>query len=467
MIGRHFLAAMLWVCGLTVSRGSTSLPPGSESEVQDGIRVSANGRYLVDAVNGSPVFVLADTAWNLGALNLREIDRYLHDRSDHGFNLIMFALNFAPQADERNAAGEPAFQGPAKTELNPAYFKSCDAIVRKASADGLFVLMFALWAGEKAGTMNHYTAAQLYNLGQALGRRYAGVPNVLFCAGGEASPHYIDVDRVNAMGRGLKDGCAGRNLITVHPVSGNSASKFYATSSWIDFYLSQAKSGNAPANATYDAAALVSGDWVGTPVRPTMMGEHRYESGTQENPLIQRRSLYQCVFAGGCGYAYGHNALWQMTPHTAQPWMLKGWAPGVADWTQALDTSAVQQLRHIKSLLYSRPYLERIPDQGLVLAGQGTDVATRVQATRDGSMGRRDASYLMAYLSAARPITLDTAVIAAPRLTAYWFDPATGAPEMFDADFPNSGRLLLAARADRRDGVIVVDDAAKHYFLRL
>ena len=435
----------------------------TQSSVAPALKVSANQHYLVDAGTGAPVFLLADTAWNLGALNFEEIDTYLQSRSGHGFNTVMFALNFAPQAEEKNAYGQAAYLGAEKTELNPAYFRYCDAVIDQAAARGLYVMIYAMWAGEKAGTMNHYTVTQLLNLGRALGRRYAGVPNVIFCAGGEASPHYIEIERVNAIGQGLKEGCAGKNLVTVHPVSENSTSRFYAASPWLDFYLSQAKSGSAAKNTAWDAAALVEGDWRVTPLKPTMMAEHRYETGTQEDPLIQRRSLYQCVFAGGFGYAYGHNALWQMTPHTAQPWMKKGWPAGVENWREALDAPAVRQLHHIKALLFSHPYLERIPDQSLVLTGQGSDVFTRVQATRDGTPGKNDATYLMAYLSAPADVTLNTGVIAAHTLRAYWFDPATGGTEMIGAPFTNSGRLALEKRPQGGDWVAVIEAAARNY----
>jgi len=460
----------IWFCALCgilvsalVSCNSAPVAPPSKSGTINGLKVSDNHRYLVDAKTGAPVFILADTAWNLGALKLEEIETYLQSRVDHGFNTVMFALNFAPQAEEKNAYGQPAYIGAEKTDLNPAYFETCDAIVKKAAERGLYVMLYAMWAGEKAGTMNHYTAAQLTTLGRALGRRYQGVPNVIFCAGGEASPHYIEEERVNAIGRALKEGCEGRNLVTVHPVSPNSTSKFYAAAPWLDFYMSQAKSGNAPPNAAFDAAALVLGDWSIASVKPTMMGEHRYESGTQEDPLIQRRSLYQCVFAGGCGYAYGHNALWQMTPHTAQPWMLKGWTPGVENWTQALDTPAVRQLQHIKALLYSHPYLERIPDQSLVLSGQGTNVATRTQTTRDGTLGHNDATYLMAYLSSPQTITLNTGVIAARAVKVYWFNPAIGSSELIHKQLANPGNLTLEKRPQGGDWVVVIDDATKNY----
>jgi len=456
-----------WVFGiLALAPTSGRSAPGalhSQIRVNDGLKVSANHRYLVDAVTGDPVFILADTAWNLGALTLEEADVYLQSRADNGFNTVMFALSFAPQAGERNAYGQPAYTGAEKTDLNPAYFATCDALVSRAAAKGLWVMLFAMWAGEKAGTMNHYTTAQLSALGEALGRRYRGVPNVIFCAGGEASPPYIEVERVNALGAALKAGCAARNLVTVHPVSPNSSSRFYAASAWLDFYLIQAKSGSAPGNAEYDAAALVLGDWSILPTKPTMMGEHRYESGTGEDPLIQRRSLYQCVFAGGCGYAYGHDALWQMTPHTAQPWMLKGWNPGVANWREALDTPAVRQLRHIQALLYSHPYLQRIPDQSLVVAGQGPDVTTRTQTTRDGTPGEDDATYLMAYMSAPRRVTLRTAAIRAHTLNAYGFSPETGSTQTIQARFANPGVYTVAAGSKVQDWVVVVEDADRRY----
>ncbi len=463
---KGFLSILLCTfCGIflvIVSCRSASVVPRPTSVELDGIKVSSNHHYLGDAKTGAPVFILADTAWNLNALKLDEVETYLQSRADHGFNTVMFALNFAPQGNATNAYSQAAYIGPDQTELNPAYFETCDKIVQMADRHGLYVMLYTMWAGKKAGTMNNYTAAQLTKLGHALGRHYRGVPNVIFCAGGEATPNYIDVDRVNALGRALKAGCEGQNLVTVHPTSPNASSKFYAHSKWLDFYMCQAKSSSVPASAAFDAAALVLGDWKIASVKPTMMTEHRYESGTHEDPLIQRRSLYQCVFAGGCGYAYGHNALWQMTPHTGKPWMLKGWPPGVTNWTQALDTPAVRQLHYIKTLLYSHPYLTRIPDQSLVLAGQGTNVATRVQATRDGTWGHNDATYIMAYISSPRTVTLNTGVITARELKVFGFDPATGSTELIHEKLANPGRLTLEKRP-QGDWVVVIEDAAKDY----
>src|ERR1700722_6290896 len=112
-----------------ISCSSSPVASPSKLGVRDGLKVSDNHHYLVDAVTGTAVFILADTAWNLGALKLEGIDIYLQGRADRGFNTVMFAFNLSPQADEKNAYGQAAYIGAEKMDLNPAYFEFCDAIV--------------------------------------------------------------------------------------------------------------------------------------------------------------------------------------------------------------------------------------------------------------------------------------------------------------------------------------------------
>jgi hypothetical protein len=118
-------------------------------------------------------------------------------------------------------------------------------------------------------------------------------------------------------------------------------------------------------------------------------------------------------------------------------------------------------LQHIKTLLYSHPYLSRIPDQSLVLAGQGTNVFTRTQATRDGSLGHNDATYIMAYISSPQTITLNTGVIAARELKVSWFNPATGSSELIHEKLANPESLTLEKRPQGGDWVVVIEAAAK------
>jgi hypothetical protein len=106
----------------------------------------------------------------------------------------------------------------------------------------MYAMVYAMWGG-KAGTMGSYTPTHLHALGVKLGKHFRGWTNVILVAGGESTPSNVDEERVNAMGSGLKDGCAGQNLVTVHPRSNQSASLHLSKSPWLDFYLSQVQSG--------------------------------------------------------------------------------------------------------------------------------------------------------------------------------------------------------------------------------
>lgn len=51
-------------------------PADARGDKKNGLKVSDNHRYLVDAKTGATVFILADTAWNLGATAAAAIRRF-------------------------------------------------------------------------------------------------------------------------------------------------------------------------------------------------------------------------------------------------------------------------------------------------------------------------------------------------------------------------------------------------------
>ena len=136
--------------------------------------------------------------------------------------------------------------------------------------------------------------------------------------------------------------------------------------------------------------------------------------------------------------------------------MLKGWNPGVTNWMDALDTLAVRQFAHVRTFLREHPTYNCFPDQTLVLAGQGTNVATQIQAMRDGEPGKNNASCVMAYISSSRAVTLDTRGIAARQLNVTWFNPTTGDSQILREGMPNSGSFVLEKPPDDLDGVVVL-----------
>lgn len=85
------------------------------------------------------------------------------------------------------------------------------------------------------------------------------------------------------------------------------------------------------------------------------------------------------------------------------------------DWKAALDLPGANQLRHLRHLMESRPFLTLIPDQNVLLSGPG-QATDHMQATRDGSPGKKDATYIMVYTPVARFPDIDTSVIPGKKL---------------------------------------------------
>ena len=125
------------------------------------------------------------------------------------------------------------------------------------------------------------------------------------------------------------------------------------------------------------------------------------------------------------------------------------WQPGRApknypltSWREALDLPGANQMRHLRALIESKPYLTRIPDQALLTRGP-KEPWQHIAVTSDRTPGAKNATFLMAYFPHHAEAAFDTSVLGAPRLRVAWFDPRTGATH--DTGIrPNTGTLSLA-----------------------
>ena len=287
---------------------------------------------------------------------------------------------------------------------------------------------------------------------------------MIWCVGGEASGESPDAS-VRILAEGLAAGHGGNNLMGVHPTGNQSSGSRFHNETWLDFNMLQ--SGHVLDFANYD---LITADYARTPVKPTFESEYFYEdfkrtsSAYRSTALDVRKGGYWSVFAGGFSYTHGHDAIWQF-------WNGGGDAkypstqPSV-DWKTALGADGAGDMIHLRRLMESRPFLTRIPDQSLIVSGAGgggTGVADHVQATRDGTAGANDATYLMAYTPVAKSLTVDTSVIDSSLLDAWWFDPRKGTATRFLSSAANTGSLAVTTPTAGPDWVLVVDDATKSY----
>src|SRR5690606_13120620 len=129
-------------------------------------------------------------------------------------------------------------------------------------------------------------------------------------------------------------------------------------------------------------------DWKLTPTKPTIDGEPSYEGIPQGlHDTLQprwtdadvRRYGYWSVFAGAFGYTYGQNSVMQM--HSKKDTTSADRSTELLE--SAINAPGAGQMQHLKNLMLSRPYFERVPDQSLV--AENGEKYNRLLATRGDS----------------------------------------------------------------------------------
>ena len=419
------------------------------------LKISDNRRFLAHS-DGSPFFYLGDTAWELfHRLTLAEAERYLADRAAKGFTVIQaVVLAELDGLHVANMNGDTPLIDDDPTQPNEAYFAHVDAVVDLAASFGLHIGMLPTWGdkwNKKWGVGPEiFTQHNARAFGIFIGRRYAEKP-IIWIVGGDR-PIENDEHRliVRGMAEGLREGDRGSHLITMHTWGPHSTAEYVHEEGWLDFHTCQ--SGHAR-NA--DNYRFIAEDYARTPIRPCMDAEPGYEDmadhiGNLDGGYLDdrdaRKALYWALFAGAHGHTYGCNPVWQM------------WHPGRQQviwprrpWYEAIQLPGSGQMRHARDLLLSRPYLERIPDQSMIVSEVGAGTR-HVQATRDG-LGR----YALVYLPAGEKVELDAGQLSGEKLSAYWFDPRTGAAK-FIGLLDRQERMAFTPPQGGPDWVLVLDD---------
>jgi len=439
------------------------MPGGLFAASLPALKVSDNHRFLITE-DGKPFFWLGDTAWELfHRLTREEAALYLKRRAEQGFTVIQASvLAEIDGLNTPNAYGHKPLAGNDPAKPDEDYFKHVDWIVEKANSLGMYVAMLPTWGTYWQRNEGPFNAENARIYSEWLGRRYKET-GIVWVLGGDRK---VDTETHRAilqgMVAGLRAGDGGAHLKTFHPAGGTSSSKWFHDhdADWLDFNMIQ--SGHSVTNTNY---VMVQRDYALTPAKPCLDGEPTYEYPPNAMPekrpagAIQiRRNAYWALFAGAHGHTYGTHPIWQMyaPPH------LPKWEVNTP-WYEALDLPGANQLKHLKALILSRPFLARIPDQQLILEGQGEGLA-QIQATRDGNFEKNDADYVMVYFPEARRVTIQTEKIAAKALRGWWFNPRNGEVTALGT-VPNTLKATFEppTRGKDEDWVLVLDDAGKSY----
>jgi hypothetical protein len=293
-----------------------------------------------------------------------------------------------------------------------------------------------------------------------IANRYKDRKNIIWILGGDRIPRQgsADVEIWRSMAAGITEALGGNEnaMITFHPQPNKEgASEWFHNDDWFDFNMFQ--TGHCRDNNVYDR---IKGSYDRLPTKPTIDGEPIYEDhpvcfnanefGTT-NAYDVRKSLYLDLFSGAFGFTYGCHDIWQM--YSPRLEAVNG--PHLF-WQQALDLPAARQVKFIKKLIESRPILDRIPDQSVILEND-LSAYERIQATRGND-------YAFIYTALGKPFTLNLGKISGSQLVAYWFNPKNG--EVKDAgSFENKGTKILTPPTSGygQDWVLILDDTSKKY----
>lgn len=434
------------------------------------IKVSSNRRFLTTE-SGKPFFWVGDTAWELfHRLTLADAQHYFNNRLHNGFNVIQaVALAEVDGLHTPNANGDTPLIDDDPLRPNEAYFRHVDAIIDLAAQTGLYIGLLPTW-GDKVFKLwgsgpQVFNEDNAFGYGQWIAQRYANRANIIWIMGGDRPEVMNGIESAPAvwrsMAKGVREVVGTNALMTYHPCGGNTSSTFFHNDEWLDLNMWQSgHSRNDTPN--WD---MIGRDYARQPIKPVLDGEPCYEDhpidpfSRRWTPAMGcftdydvRKAAYRAAFAGACGHTYGHHAVWQFfgpeRPPVNFPQM---------PWRQAIERPGAAQLKYLVSLLESRPYFDRIPDQTLIASENG-EGGSHIQATRS-----TDGSYALIHVPQPRQnVTIAANALGGEALNAWWFEPRSGLKQSLGR-IARQPQLTFVSPDNGQDWVLALDDASRDY----
>lgn len=391
------------------------------------LKVAENRRYLK---NGDrPFFWMGDTAWLLfQKCSLEEARMYLENRKGKKFNVIQATLVHMMMENQVVRADFDSED----------YWQHCDEIISMAEELGLYMALLPSWGSLVKEKIINGENVEKY--ADFLAKRYGKRKNVIWLLGGDIRGT-DGLDLYKKFGRLLKEKTTDQ-LVGFHPFGRTSSSLWFHEEEWLDFNMFQS------GHRRYDQVALGEWDdnngkegWFGednwkyvnrdhsyTVMKPTVDGEPSYEQIPQglhdpKEPFWQaadvRRYAYWSVLQGAMGHTYGDNAIMQFYNTPDEPGSY-----GVKEvWTDAVHHEGSCQMSHLVSLMESVDFQSGKPAEELLTDGQ-KEKYERV-AVFAGE------NYIFCYSYLGEAFALDLSRYAGHRLTACWYDPASGVYSSF------------------------------------
>jgi Protein of unknown function (DUF4038)/Putative collagen-binding domain of a collagenase len=454
------------------------------------LSVSAHDPHCLAYEDGTGFFYLGDTVWELFRRTTRqEADRYLKIRKQQGFTVIMVC---GPGAEKTSGKLDTGIHLPNRYGFKPFenndfktpkvvagpdndYWDHVDYVIDKCEELGLYVALLPYWARDYVPYP--IDAPTGYQLAHWYGQRYGDRIHVIWTLGGDNkgnNPREIEIFDKTAQGIAQGAGKNQSELLMTYHCNGwqddpHSSGYYLHDKPWLDFNGAQSGHYRDGVQGPYfnPPYQTMSDDYARRPVKPSVnleaVYEGIYDGFRTSNPRLNahdvRKTAYWTMFAGGAGYTYGNNNVWQFYSERYEPRFFADTA-----WDQAMDNASAHQMTVMKRLVLSRPFLRRVPDQTIIVSGVGTrgDYKTAVRAN--------DGSYAMVYAPTQQAFTVNTSTLSGA-INAWWYNPQDGSCYNQDAaitttpfaQYAGDGTVEFTPPSDNPDWVLVLDDAAKGF----
>ncbi|MCD8043422.1 MAG: glycoside hydrolase family 140 protein [Tannerellaceae bacterium] len=415
---------------------------GEESSFnRGGLQVDASGRYLQHA-DGTPFLYLGDTAWELLArLTYEEAVSYLQNRKEKGFTVIQTVILSELESYDTYDVTNP----------DTVYLAHVDRIVEEAVRLGLYIGLLPTWGDKvdkqwgRGPELFNPENARIY--GNLLGERYAAYPNIIWIIGGDRSGEGKNRAIWNAMAGGIREKDP-HHLISYHPHGEHSSSFWFHDEPWLDFNMFQ----TGHCQTTYGIyRRLLWPDRERQPVKPVLESEPRYEDipvnfREEEGRFTAydvRKTLYQSMLSGTCGYTYGNNNIWQMYAPGKEPVCnARTW------WYDALDSEGCNQLKYFYRLWTQFPFPEGTPCPEVLISSGGY--------TADEGVAFGNDSYLLCYFPGGEKWIIESGKNWNTAYTLQWMNPRTG--EITEAGTAQESRLEinLPEPGTKNDWILII-----------
>lgn len=399
------------------------------------LTVSEDKRFMQNG--DKPFFWLGDTAWLMFCtLTREEIDAYLRNRAEKGYNVIQITL--AHKWPVTTADGIDAFLDEDFTKPNTqkgGFWDLVDYTLRRAEYYGLYLGLLPIWSGQfKAKRITEDNVEDYIQfLTDRFGKKY---PNIIWITGGDCKGT-DGFDFWSKMGRKLKAENPDK-LCTFHPFGRTVTCDYFPDSEWIDFYMFQS------GHRRYDQKSLKKWDDsmtmgyfygedtykyiervqnCGNP-KPVLDGEPSYEHiphGLHDpsQPFWQdydvRRFAYWSVLAGACGFTFGHSSIMQFYEGD-------GTEPGAygctINWKDAVHSPASDNMSKMAALMRSVDFEKGHAAQNILAYKEG------LRYNRISAFAGED--FALFYDYTGRKIEIKANAIAGEYIDAWWFDPVSG-----------------------------------------